>query len=251
MNIIKYTKDLILRLTERLGYKIFKIQTTDNPLYELILTDKLYFAPWKSDNDFLDTFHFAESQTLVDKYRCWELWDLVRNVGKVPGALIEIGVWRGGTGILIAKSAELSNIDDAVYLCDTFTGVPKATEKDNTYQGGEHSDTSKATVEALVRALNLRNVTLLTGIFPEETGAIVEEATFRFCHIDVDVYQSAKDIVEWVWGRLSIGGIIVFDDYHNMLTNGIATYVNEMKAIYACVMIYNLNGHAVIIKTGA
>ena len=28
-------------------------------------------------------------------------------------------------------------------------------------------------------------------------------STFRLCHIDVDVYQSAKDVFDWVWPRLS------------------------------------------------
>ena len=31
------------------------------------------------------------------------------------------------------------------------------------------------------------------------------------CHIDVDVYQSARDTVEWVEPRLTSGGAIVFD----------------------------------------
>ena len=35
----------------------------------------------------------------------------------------------------------------------------------------------------------------------------------RYCHIDVDVYQSARDVLEWVWGRLCIGAIVVYDDY--------------------------------------
>lgn len=251
MNITEKIKKYILKLAEKLGYKIIKIRISDYPSYEFILLDELYFAPWKQDCAFLGAYHLAQSHTLVDKFRCYELWDLVRNVRMVPGALIEIGVWRGGTGVLIAKSAELLNINDTVYLCDTFTGVPKASEKDSIYKGGEHNDTSMAIVESLVRSLNLRNVNLLSGIFPDETGGLVEKLNFRFCHIDVDVYQSAKDIVEWIWDHLSIGGIIVFDDYNNVLTNGITTYVNEMKNAYACVMLYNLNGHAIVIKTGA
>jgi O-methyltransferase len=251
MHIIERIKGLILKLAERLGYRIIKIPISDNPSYEFIVTDDLSYAPWREDSAFVETFRFVQSHTLVDKYRCYELWDLVRNVKDVPGALIEIGVWRGGTGALIAKSAELEGINDTVYLCDTFTGVPKATEKDSVYQGGEHSDTSKVVVEDLLRSLELPNVALLSGIFPDETGRTVEGEVFRFCHIDVDVYKSAKDIVEWIWGRISVGGVIVFDDYKFVTTSGVTMYVNEMKFTRACVMVYNLNGHAVIIKTGA
>ena len=43
------------------------------------------------------------------------------------------------------------------------------------------------------------DIEILGGIFPEETGGKVENLKFRFCHIDVDVYLSAKDVTEWIW----------------------------------------------------
>jgi O-methyltransferase len=54
----------------------------------------------------------------------------------------------------------------------------------------------------------------------------VENLKFRLCHIDVDVYQSAKDVTEWIWERLVSGGIIVYDDYGGDTTPGIARYVD-------------------------
>ena len=54
---------------------------------------------------------------------------------------------------------------------------------------------------------------ILEGIFPEETAHLIETGEFGLCHIDVDVYQSARDAAEWVWPRLQVGGVIVFDDY--------------------------------------
>jgi O-methyltransferase len=61
-------------------------------------------------------------------------------------------------------------------------------------------------------------------VFP---GSLRHKEEFRFCHIDVDVYQSAKDIVTWLWPRLAIGGIIVFDDYGFPYSQGITTLVDE------------------------
>ncbi len=91
---------------------------------------------------------------------------------------------------------------------------------------------------------------ILQGIFPDETGLEIESRKFRFVHVDVNVYESAKGVVEWIWERLSIGGVIVFDDYGVETTNGITAYVNEMAKKCECVMIYNLNGHAISVKTG-
>ena len=58
--------------------------------------------------------------------------------------VLEVGVWRGGTGCLLAAKAQSLNRNATVFLCDTFSGVVKAGEIDNFYKGGEHADTSKA-----------------------------------------------------------------------------------------------------------
>jgi len=86
------------------------------------------------------------------------------------------------------------------------------------------------------------------GIFPDESSKKVENNTFRFCHIDVDVYQSAKDIVERIRPRLSKGGMIVFDDYGFITCDGIARYIDEERSKEDRHIIHNLNGHAIIIK---
>ena len=165
------------------------------PEYEVVLPGATY-SPWNLDEAFRTTYSQIESATLVDKYRCFELWRLVEQSAKLEsGAFIEIGVWRGGTAALIAAQARDLGLKDKVYACDTFSGVVKAGEEDPDYVGGEHADTSQRSVEQLFyERLKLDNIEILTGIFPEETGGKVENLKFRFCHIDVDVYQSAKDV---------------------------------------------------------
>lgn len=206
------------------------------------------YAPWLSDSLFNETYKAIKNYTLVDIYRCYELWRLVGEAEKLNGALIEVGTWKGGSGALIAKKAKLSGIEDNVYLCDTFSGVVKACDKDSKYKGGEHADASKETVEDVVNQLKLDNINILVGVFPEETSKFICEKTFRFCHIDVDVYQSAKDIVEWLWPKLVIGGMVVFDDYGFKKCDGITRFVNEERSKKDRLVIHNLNGHAILIK---
>lgn len=235
-----------------LGYEIYKIHTgsiSGIPLYEAV-TPSATYSPWNEDESFLKMYHTVRKHTMVDRYRCFELWSLVEQTRKLDGSLIEIGVWRGGTGALIAKKASLCSITDSVYLCDTFAGVVKVSDKDSTYKGGEHSDTSQQTVESLIKNLGLANVRILKGVFPNETSRLVERDTFRFCHIDVDVYQSAKDIVEWIWPRMVTGGVIVYDDYGFIGCDGIRDYVNEQSASNDRLIMHNLNGHAVVVKIG-
>ena len=91
----------------------------------------------------------------------------------------------------MARRAKLMGTAARVYLCDTFQGVVKAGSSDRHY-GGEYSDTSEAIVGGLAGRLGLDNIKILSGIFPEQTGRLVENAAFRLWHIDVDVYESGR-----------------------------------------------------------
>jgi O-methyltransferase len=219
------------------------------PAYEVVLTSATY-SPWNLDEGFNAAYSQIRDATLVDKYRCFELWRLVEQSAKLEtGALIEIGVWRGGTAALIATRARDLGLRDKIYACDTFSGIVKAGAEDPHYVGGEHADTSARSVETLFYdTLKLDNIEILSGIFPEETGAKVANLKFRFCHIDVDIYQSAKDVAEWIWERLVPGGIIVYDDYGWDTTPGIARHVDAQLTLKDRIVLHNLNGHAIVIK---
>jgi O-methyltransferase len=207
------------------------------------------YAPWRSDHEFQAAYELVRSNTLVDFYRCYDLWQLVSEAGKLRGGdILEIGVWRGGTGCLMARRAKLTGVQATVFLCDTFQGVVKAGSSDRHYAGGEHSDTSEAIVTDLANRLGLDNIKILRGIFPEQTGPIVADASFRLCHIDVDVYESGREILAWVWPRLLHGGMVVFDDYGFLSTGGITRLVNEERLKTDRLMLHNLNGHAVFVK---
>jgi O-methyltransferase len=220
--------------------------------YEVVYP-KATYAPWNSSREFLSAYQLIQPNTLVDIYRCWELWTLVGQVSKrEKGGILEVGVWRGGTGALMAKSALLAGSQEPVYLCDTFEGVVKAGSRDTDYKGGEHSDTSQRVVEDLLRTLDITNARILKGIFPDQTAHLIDPgARFRLCHIDVDVYQSAKDVMAWIWDRMVPGGIVVYDDYGFRACEGIAKYVNEQAAETDRLVLHNLNGHGIVVKLPA
>ena len=166
----------------------------------------------------------------------------------MPGAILEVGVWRGGTGALMASRAAALGLEDAVFLCDTWEGVVKTSAVDTYYRDGKHDDTSLEIVEQLVDEMGLDRVECLQGTFPDDTGDKVAEQTFRLCHIDVDVYQSAKDVLDWVWPRLSPGGVVVFDDYGFPACPGVTQFVDEQRMMSDRLVLHNLNGHGLIVK---
>lgn len=240
-------------LTELLNYFLKRVGSKKIVVNEYVydkITPCANYSPWLTDKEFLEIYQIAKSHTLVDLYRCYELWELTEQIFKLNknASFIEIGVWRGGTASVIGKKLELLSSNTKFYLADTFKGVSKASNRDFYYSGGEHSDTSVQIVKNLTKN-NYRNIQILEGVFPDETAHLIsDDVKFGFCHIDVDVYESARDIVNWIWHRMIPGGMIVFDDYGFHTCNGITNLVNEYKAINDRIVIYNLNGHAILIK---
>jgi O-methyltransferase len=214
--------------------------------HELIFPKNTY-SPWNSDSEFRKVYDVIQAHTLVDVYRCFELWSLAKQAEFKPGVIVEVGVWRGGTGALLAAG---SGDKSKLYLCDTFSGVVKATTRDSVYTGGEHSDTSEKIVTDLLTQVGLSNFQILRGIFPDESSASIENIDIKICHIDVDVYQSAKDIFAWVWPKVIAGGVVVFDDYGFAACEGITELVNELASgLDDALFVYNINGHALLIKS--
>ncbi len=203
-----------------------------------------YDTPWLEDKEFSALYEKISNNTLVDRTRCYSHYLLVKQVLKLKGDILEVGVYKGGTAALIASCAPKKH----VYLADTFEGVVKSNDWEH-YNDGAHADTSIKIVEELMDKLSCKNYTILEGIFPEETGDMVNGVGFCYVHIDVDVYQSAKDVLEKVWSDVVVGGLVVFDDYGFISAcGGIYKLVEELRNDSDKMIITNLNGHAYIIK---
>lgn len=222
--------------------------STNTKFSHSIVIPEATYSPWNDDKEFVSAFESIRQNTLVDVYRAHELWNLVKETSRSDGDILEVGVWRGGTGCLMAARARQLTPTATVFLCDTFSGVVKASERDSHYRGGEHADTSVDIVRQLATKMGLDNIQLLKGIFPDTTGNKIEDRRFSLCHIDVDVYDSAKQVAEWVWPRLVTGGVIVYDDYGFLSCEGITNLVNERHQNQGAITLHNLNGHAIVVK---
>ena len=205
------------------------------------------FSPWLNDYKFMSLYESIYSYSLIDIYRLYELWSLSRQIAiHVQGDILEVGVWRGGSGALLAEAVREFPLK-TVYLADTFSGVVKAGKNDTIYKNGEHSDTSPTIVKNLLSSLNLNNTVLLEGVFPDETSSRIL-GQISLLHIDVDVYDSARDILEWGISKISVGGVIVFDDYGFFGCDGVTKFCNELSRDSNFRFIHNLNGHGIFIK---
>ena len=182
--------------------------------------------------------------------RGYALWQFVGQCVPLEGDLLEVGTWRGGSAALIAARMQSLPMlrGRRLYLADTFRGVVKAGERDDYYKGGEHADASPDDVRNILRHVRPECYTLLEGVFPDETGTALGNSRLCLCHIDVDVYRSARDTMDWVWSRMPIGGMIIYDDYGFWGCEGVTALGNEEYAERDRIFIHNLNGQGVTIK---
>lgn len=167
------------------------------------------YSPWLEES--FDQEHGSASlRTLVTSDRRYVLQRFAEQALHLVGDFAECGVYRGGTAYLLARV--LSASPKSLHLFDTFSGMPDAAAADPSgHVVGDFGDTSLDSVKALLAPF--AGVVCHRGVIPETFRDIAPDARFALVHLDVDLYQSVRDGLEFFYPRLVPGGIVVVDDY--------------------------------------
>jgi O-methyltransferase len=157
-----------------------------------------------------DEAHALIKSTLVDAGRLKELWDTALACAPLGGAIVEVGVYRGGTAQLLREAAPRATL----YLFDTFAGHPGGdrTHDHPNHHAGRFDDTSYDAVAALFDGYENRPV-LVKGCFPDSLEKVIGLQQVAFVHVDVDLYEGTLAAFERFWPLLNVGGAMVCDDY--------------------------------------
>lgn len=176
--------------------------------------------------------------TLTSTLRVQALLDAVTYCVRrgVPGAFAECGVWRGGSVLaMILKLQELGATDRTIYLYDTFEGMTMPSERDTSAydppalktwseqaKGGEvpwsHLFRPDVFTEETVRDLLLStgypasHIEFVKGPV-EQTLPDRAPAELALLRLDTDWYESTRHEMAHLYPRLSIGGVLIIDDY--------------------------------------
>lgn len=144
---------------------------------------------------------------------------LVDRASQAPaGAFAELGVYQGGTACWLAAVARVQT--RALWLFDTFTGIPFADPVDQ-HQVGDFGDTS---LEAIAKAIP--EAIIVPGVFPQSLDGCLLPS-FAFVHVDADQYRSVRSAC-LIFGQLMVpGGVMWFDDYQSPTTPGATLAVDE------------------------
>jgi O-methyltransferase len=126
---------------------------------------------------------------------------------KIPGALAEVGVWRGETSAFLHSVAPKRRL----YLFDTFAGFPErdlpAEKEDRRFR-----DTSVEAVRKRVGASSA--VILKPGYVPDVLHEVADER-FAFVLLDLDLFDPTQKSLEFFYPRVSPGGYLIVHDYNN------------------------------------
>lgn len=177
-----------------------------------------------SMEDFDVLYRRVVSHTVISKNRLFLIFQFVKHARAMEADMAEVGVFKGGSSRLIASSAPERN----VHLFDTFEGIPSQCTQIDLHKAKDFSDTSIDAVRSFLK--DCPNVFFYKGIFPA-TAQAVRERKFSFVHIDVDIYQSVKDCLEFFYPRMVPAAVILLDDYGDRgLCPGVTRAVNEFLA---------------------
>ncbi|UYN82918.1 MAG: class I SAM-dependent methyltransferase [Microcella sp.] len=141
--------------------------------------------------------------TLIHLYEC------VRNAARLDleGAIVEFGVFKGGTTMFLARLAKAFAREWRVIGFDTFGGFPPRRSALDMYAHPGAVFTDFASVE---RYLEADGVELIRGDIVE-TANQLGQTPVVVGFVDTDNYSSARAAIEAMRENVVTGGAIVFD----------------------------------------
>ena len=248
--------------TRKIGTAVFgirKIATNliaeSNHLLITIINDRFnYTKPMKFKS--LDEQYFARREAFAKQIKNPELWnlidhwplyvgnvnlarnlaisDLFRSTLSVPGDAVEFGCWKGSTTLLLAKLLKIydPNGPKLVHVFDSFEGLTQfhvadasATNQFGNYQGSRQHLEDCAKLADVHEMISIHEGSI-ENTLPVFVGQ-QKQSKFSFVLCDTDLYSSTSTIMQHMWGQLSIGGIMVFDQWNTLEFPGEGIAVNE------------------------
>jgi O-methyltransferase len=168
----------------------------------------------------------VQPYTMTSPERIVSLCQAIDHVAKwkIPGDVVECGVWRGGSMMAVALTLlHRQSTDRKLYLYDTFAGMTEPTEHDIEAQTGRAAGAfydGRAVACGIEEVMhNIRQcsypfdkVKLVCGDVQETIPDTAPER-IALLRLDTDWYASTKHELTHLWPRLSPQGVLIIDDY--------------------------------------
>ena len=187
----------------------------------------------QTDPEFFALYERVKPYTMTSIERLYAMHKAVEHVARagVQGAIVECGVWRGGSMMMAALTlAALGKADRELFLFDTFAGHPRPNPERDLRQHYEfwlqRRRTDQSSSWAEVTLEEVRSNLASTGYPPDRlrfVKGVVQETiptaapeAIALLRLDTDWYDSTAHEMRHLYPRLVPGGVLILDDYGEM-----------------------------------
>jgi len=204
--------------------------------------------------------HFSNDGTLREWQQLNMYMRVMEETADIPGDIAEFGVASGTSLRALARINGVHNIQrpheyakKIVFGFDSFEGLPDLDEEidlasaearitPDMKRGGFDSRGTLADLESFTE--KNEGVRLVKGFFSETLPQFIKEnphISFSMIHIDCDIYSSSKQVMDSVFPRLNVGGVILFDEiFHPVFPGETAAFWEVYNSIGAFLPNYKL-----------
>ncbi len=139
---------------------------------------------------------------------------------KIPGNILEAGVWRGGSVIFASQYLNVWQVEQRkVFVCDSFQGLPQP-EKEFPIDAGAEFHTFGYLSVSLEQVKDnfasylvpMENVVFVKGFF-SNTLPNLDCGPLAILRLDGDMYSSTIQTLDSLFDKVSPGGFVIIDDW--------------------------------------
>lgn len=161
--------------------------------------------------------------TLLSPDRVHNLIKYSNFCANLPGYYGEFGIFRGGSLEILTKY----NPGKDIIAIDSFQGVPKETDGVDVHREGDFLDGVNYHKIAGFFGLAYPQVRIFRGFSPDVFKVMDIHTHFAFVHLDVDMFSSVFEGLDFFLPRMVDNGIILCDDYLQKSTPGCAKAIEQ------------------------
>lgn len=181
--------------------------------------------------EFERIFARCSDYTMTSRERMYSVFQAARYAARarVPGDVVECGVWRGGSSMMAALTLATESDERRFWLYDTYEGMPEPTAEDYGLHGqdphsewarnqrGEINEWCYAPLDEVRRNMSgagvpAERLELVVGKV-ENTIPETMPDQIALLRLDTDWYESTYHELVHLYPRLSPGGVLILDDY--------------------------------------
>ena len=160
--------------------------------------------------------------TLLSTEKMYDLYQATHYIAnrKVPGAIVECGVFLGGAVMLAAGTLAHQNvIDKDIYLYDTFAGFIGSASEHDVNNKGQQIGHQKLQNFLEATCDNLKAIDYPTERYYVIEGDVRETlkahapSEIALLRLDTDTYATTLCELEQLYPKLVKGGVLIIDDY--------------------------------------